>query len=614
MKFCPECGNKLVEGAKFCPECGYKIFNENDSNEKLDSNFAIKKVSSEAYIKRVLSESSIENSSVAPDIDEKLLITAAKTIAMNINPSFIIGIINTALLGKGKTGIVFTGSDAYIRGSFDTSIKISYEGISNVKYDLERKMTDKGKMLEIQFLTIDYLNGNSIRIDSQKLDASFPFNFLAQLLKDFDKNVDKIEVSNQVIQLTDLGPEIIELYFKAIIIFLKSDDYKISSEEYKELVTLMTKVKVTKPIAKKLRDYRFSENIECSFSEMVSLLRKELNEQGVSYTVIYQSLAMDIISMNKNRLKNWKDFDYIVGAMESLEINKKQVEFIVLKIESEERLISERLDDKQVGELTKELAAVASGAGVSLGALAVTGAVTGWGAGISGGLFALVGSGGTLIGLAAIAGAGYGVYKGVKYFSGTSELEKSGIRINALTVKIEQLRAANAYIIDDINWLVGKISSFANKLQESEELNSEVMNQMIAMISQSQNVAESGSLVEKDQENAEYEYLIANLPKKLDVDKYEELISKDINHELNDLFVKEVYLPLSEEAIEGSEENIEALNGLFLNEAADFETLSRVRQILENIRYFDTKASAAAQSKVVAKKAKAGLKSLFGGE
>ncbi|WP_148237881.1 zinc-ribbon domain-containing protein, partial [Staphylococcus aureus] len=30
MKFCPECGNKLIDGAKFCPECGYKIANLNN--------------------------------------------------------------------------------------------------------------------------------------------------------------------------------------------------------------------------------------------------------------------------------------------------------------------------------------------------------------------------------------------------------------------------------------------------------------------------------------------------------------------------------------------------------------------------------------------------------
>lgn len=615
MKFCPECGNKLGDSVKFCSECGYRVPSIENIGEEQTENNELKKVSSEAYIKKVLSESTIDNLSVVPDIDDKLLIAASKTIGLDINPSLVLGVINTALINKGKTGAVFTGKQIYVRGSFESSIEIPYEGISKVEYEIERNITEKGKKIEIQFLTVDYKDGNSIRIDSQKMDSAFPFKFIAQILENFDKNVDKIESSNQVVQLANLSPEIIELYFKAVIAFLKSDDYKISSEEYKELITLMTKVKVTKSIAKNLRDYRFAENVEESFSDLVFSLKAELDKAGVSYTVIYQSLAMDIISMNKNKLDNWKEFSHITDAMQALDVSEKQVNFIVLKIKSEERLISERLDDKQVGELTKELAAVASGAGVSLGALAVTGAVAGWGGGISGGLLAIsFGSGGTLIGLAAIAGAGYGVYKGVKYFSGTGELEKSGIRITALTTKIEQLRAANVYIIDDINWLMMKIASFADKLRESENLNNEIMDQMMVMINQSQNVAESGMLVEKDQEDTELEYLIANLPKKLDSEKYDELISKDINRILDDQIIKEIYLPLAEEDSEDSDENVRNIDGLYLNERADIEILGRARQIFENIGYFDTKASAAAQSKVVAKKAKAGLKSLFGGE
>lgn len=34
MKFCPECGNKLIENAKFCPECGFKIASINNNSQK----------------------------------------------------------------------------------------------------------------------------------------------------------------------------------------------------------------------------------------------------------------------------------------------------------------------------------------------------------------------------------------------------------------------------------------------------------------------------------------------------------------------------------------------------------------------------------------------------
>ncbi|MFB8436117.1 zinc-ribbon domain-containing protein [Enterococcus durans] len=609
MKFCPECGNKLGEGAKFCSGCGYKVPSVNESGEKNE----LKKVSSESYIKKVLSEATIDNLSVVPNIDNKLLIPAAKTIGSGVDPSMVLGIINTAIINKGKAGAVFTGKQIYLRGSFGSSIEIPYEDISKVEYEIERNITEKGKKVEIQFLTIDYKYGKSIRIDSQKMDSALPFKFISQILENFEKNVDKIESNNQLVQLSNLSPEIIELYFKAVIAFLKSDDYKISSEEYKELITLMTKVKVTKSIAKNLRDYRFAENMEESFSDLVLLLKAELDKARVSYTLIYQSLAMDIISMNKNKIDNWREYNYITDAMKTLEIGEKQVGFIAKKIKTEEMIISERLNDKQVSKLTNKLATIASGTGVSLGALAVTSTVAGWGGSIPGGLLAISAvPGGTLLGLATIASVG--AYQGIKYLSGTGELEKSSIRISALTTKIEQLRAANVYIIDDINWLVMKISSFAYKLKESEELNNEMMDQMITMINQSQNIAKSGVLVEKDQEDMELEYVIANLPEKLDVERYDELISKDINHIQDDQIIKEIYLPSPKEDSVYLDKKVQSLNVLYLNEKANIEMLRHARQILENIGYFDTKALAAAQSKIVTKKAKSKLKNLLGGE
>ncbi|MCI1904690.1 MAG: zinc-ribbon domain-containing protein [Enterococcaceae bacterium] len=616
MKFCPECGNKLVEGAKFCPECGYKIA---IVDEVSPGDEVIAKESSETYIKKQLKDSKIPGVSVVPEIDEKTLLNAAKNIAMDNDPSLIIGVIDTALLSRGKTGAAFTGTEVFVRGSFESAVKISYEGISKAEHDIETSFTEKGKKIEVQVVTVEYSGGEIIRIDSKQLGDDFPFKFFARLLQNFDKYVDKVESKNQAVQLTDLSPEIIELYFKAVISFLKSDDGIISSEEYKELITLMTKVKVSKAIANNLRKYRLSTGSNDPFEILIDSLKAELNTSGISDTVILQALALDILSMNRQKLNQWKRFDYLVDALNVLDISDKQIDFMIRKLKSDEDIIEKRLDDNQVSELTNELAAVASGAGVSLGALAVTGAVIGNGIGLYSGLAALASATtATLLPLAAIAGTGFSVYKGVKYISGTSELEKSGIRISTLTAKIEQLRAANVYIIDDINWSINKISDFAAKMQESDQLNNELMDEMMEMIAQSQSVAESGSLVEKDQEATQHEYLIANLPKKLDIEKYDELLAKDVNRVINDQFIKAVYLPIDIGA-DGTPDDsadpvVQELDGLFINENSDLEALDKARQILENIGYFDTKSSAAAQGKVAAKKAKAGLKSFFSGE
>ncbi|PTI31627.1 zinc ribbon domain-containing protein, partial [Mammaliicoccus vitulinus] len=125
------------------------------------------------------------------------------------------------------------------------------------------------------------------------------------------------------------------------------------------------------------------------------------------------------------------------------------IEYTVRKLKSEQDTVEYGLSDDEMREVAKELAAIAGGAGVSLGALAITGAVSGIGASVSSGLMALgftLSTGGLFLGLAAVTTAGYGMYKGVKYFSGTNESEKYGIRIQTLNDRISQLRIANSYI------------------------------------------------------------------------------------------------------------------------------------------------------------------------
>src|SRR5699024_9744779 len=211
------------------------------------------------------------------------------------------------------------------------------------------------------------------------------------------------------------------------------------------------KIKVRKEIAENLRAYRFENTESLSLDELVEELINELHKENISETTVLQALGMDIIEMSKDELDIIYENQVITRMLDRLNMTDDQVKFTIRKIKAEKEILANRLTDNQIKDVVKELTAVASGAGISLGALAVTGAVTGWG-GISGGMLALgLGSGGAVFGAAAIASAGYGVYRGVKYFSGTSQLEQFGIRIKTLSDRISQLRIANTYIIEDIN-------------------------------------------------------------------------------------------------------------------------------------------------------------------
>ena len=586
MKFCPECGNKLIENAKFCPECGFKIASINNSSQKIEEVDVVEKLSSDVYIKSLLNETNLTDIMITPDIPEKVLINASVSIAEGIDPNTVIALIDTSLLNNGKSGVVFTGAEMYLKTTFDSVKKIPFENIISAEYDSDRTINNKGKVIEYHRVIVSYKNGEDIEFSSEQFDSDLPYKLIAKLLNDFNKRVDNIASKNQVVQISQMSSEILELYFRIVIAYLKDDDGIIDSREYKELISLMTKIKVSKQLANDLRKYRFEDKEDLTIEELIDQLKNQTNKDNFSEAAVEQTLAMDIIGMNSDKLDSIKDDEVLVRMLNRLNISDKQLKFILRKIKADKEIIESRMTDSQIKEVNKELAAVASGAGlVALGLLT---------------------SGGTVY-LGIIAG--FGVYRGLKYFSGTGEAEKFGIRMQTLNDRISQLRIANAYIIEDINWLSQKMTDFALKLRESNELSSELYKELELIINQNQSLADAGSLIEEDETYSERELLLTMIPESLDIGKYNELLAKNINKVYADEVIKNVY------SINGDLDNKSEVNDVTLRENIELDELKAAHTVLEDIGYFDTKASSIAQSKSLAKKGFSGLKkSLFSGE
>ncbi|WP_192977702.1 zinc ribbon domain-containing protein [Mammaliicoccus vitulinus] len=610
MKFCPECGTKLEESVKFCPECGYKIVKQSiESNEVIEIR---DKMHSEDYIKNLLNNSYLTNLSVAPDISEKILVNASVSIAEKIDPNVIIAVIDTSTLSNGKTGVVFTGSEIFIKNAFESSKNVPLKNIENVQYESDTKITDKGKVVDYEKITIHYKDGESIILNSEELGNNFPFKLLETLLKDFNNKVDKISSKNQVVQLSNMKSEIILLYFRIVIAYLKDDDGIIDSKEYKELVSLMTKVKVSKELASKLRDYRFEHIEEKSIIELIDDLKEILIEEDLSEVAVQQSLGMDILAMHSDELDEIKKNEVLIRMLKRLNMTDDQIKFTVRKLKAEKEILENRLTDNQIKEVAKELAAIAGGAGVSLGALAITGAVSGIGASVSSGLMALgftLSTGGLFLGLAAVTTAGYGMYKGVKYFSGTNESEKYGIRIQTLNDRISQLRIANSYIMEDINWLSNKSIKFAEKLKESNELSNELYQELEFIIIQNQSLADAGALIETEETFSEYELIFSSIPPTLNIGKYNELLNKNVNKVYADEIIKKAYIVTGDLDIQSE------ISDAHLREDIELDELKTVQNILDEIGYFDVKSASLAQGKSIAKKGFSSLKkSLLNGD
>ena len=173
-----------------------------------------------------------------------------------------------------------------------------------------------------------------------------------------------------------MSSEILELYFRIVIAYLKDDDGIIDSREYKELISLMTKIKVSKQLANDLRKYRFEDKEDLTIEELIDQLKNQTNKDNFSEAAVEQTLAMDIIGMNSDKLDTIKDDEVLVRMLNRLNISDKQLKFIVRKIKADKEIIESRMTDSEIKEVNKELAAVASGAGlVALGLLTSGGTV-----------------------------------------------------------------------------------------------------------------------------------------------------------------------------------------------------------------------------------------------
>ncbi|MEG1835558.1 MAG: hypothetical protein RR229_05465 [Oscillospiraceae bacterium] len=466
-------------------------------------------IDSTHFIKELVLEKAKEDRafSVYPNIPDKKLVNAANKIANGVDPYTIIAVYDTTAFESCKEGIAFTGTNMYLRDILSSTITVPLTDITNAVFSSETKTDENGKQHTIQKIVISYNNRSDITITSN--DFNHQLEFIAEVLNGIAESIDSIKDVCQIAKLEELGEEITEIYVSIISNYLMADDGIIDSSEYKELISLMARIKVSKDSAERLRRKRLSEDNSCNdFAILIKELDDSISEKNVDYTGINQSLFFDLLLVKKEKMDDWKNDKVLRELQQLLNVSDGQANIGINKIRLDERIVSERLEDKQIKDFTKELIAVAGGAGVTLAALAITGGVS---TGVWGGLLTLglLPTGGMIFGLAAIGGVGYGAYKGIKYFSGTSEYEKSGIRIAALQGAIEMNKAATTYMIDDINYITRSMCEISKKIAKNNE-NDKLLQELLSDIELTETIGSSARSLDNDNEKNNYEIYLSN--------------------------------------------------------------------------------------------------------
>lgn len=272
--------------------------------------------------------------------------------------------------------------------------------------------------------------------------------------------------------------------------------------------------------------------------------------------------------------------EVLLEALNNIGIdNRKTIKLIRMTIKQREMLIK-RLDNDSMKAYKDEIVALASSAGVSLVALATIGTMTGVGFSVSGGLLGLLFSGGTLIGVAAVAMAGYGVYKGVKHLQGTSELEKYSIQIDALENKIKILHRSQIFILEDIEFQSSQLEKLVLDINTMADNNMKIQTGLINVITQLKNLNAASKESVKESDDFEYACALRAIPEELDLIKYNSVIGKSLHKtEYDELLFNHVY-------------TINENKGVLKDNHIEIEYLIQVKQILDEIGYFSMAANA----------------------
>ena len=318
---------------------------------------------------------------------------------------------------------------------------------------------------------------------------------------------------------------------------------------------------------------------------------------------MYDSLALNILSMNSTeKLKQWESNKVLLDALNNIGVDNRKTIKLIRMIIKQEEMVTKRLDNDSMKAYKDEILALASSAGVSLVALATIGTMTGVGFSVSGGLLGLVVSGGTLIGVAAVAMAGYGVYKGVKHLQGTSELEKYSIQIEALENKIDILHKSQIFILEDIEFQSTQLEKLVFDINTMNDKNIEIQTGLINIITQLKNLNAASKEAVKESDNYEYACALRAIPEELDLIKYNSVIDKSLyKTEYNELLFSHVYI-------------INEDKGILKDNHIEIEYLIQVKQILDEIGYYSMTANANMITEKATNAIKDGLNNISGSD
>ncbi|OYQ68316.1 hypothetical protein [Aerococcus sp. 1KP-2016] len=491
-------------------------------------------MSVENFIKDNVSKLS-ETVYIAPEIPEKKLNNAVQSISDNVDPNYVLAVVDSSIFKNGKEGCVFLGNSFYSKTLLENAIKIEYKDIESAERIIEETVKDNGKITKTEAVAITLKDKTIKKITGFMREVNYVE--IAELLNgivNIAESEDDYKITNQRIPLSDLSSETQVNYVKIICNFAFINDGKIDSLEYSEIMALMARNKMDKDARLTIRQYMFDEGDKVENELLINELESLVESSSISVTK--QSLMKDVLYIfsKNNDPKLWKDNEFILNLERLLQISDQQVEIFLESIQRDKDILNKRSNDTEIEKSLKDLSANAVAVGVPLAAIYFSGSVVGMSAaGLTSGL-ATLGMGGLLgfsgmvsgIGIAILLGVGS--YKGVKKLTGISDLENNKQREFMLQEIIKNQQQTINYIIEDINEISNSLM-IAIRNMENNNAKIEKLTTLLKSITNAAKISSENLTL------ATREQMIAKLPRTLDVIRLKELTSAPTLKELGEI-------------------------------------------------------------------------------
>lgn len=526
------------------------------------------------FIKENIGQVAREGLHIAPDIPEKKLNNAAKSMNLQDTIGSVIALLDTTVFGSGKDGLAFTGEKMVYKPVFESPIVINFSDLEKSEYIRNVTTNDKGKEKIIEYTLITRKDGSSFKVENI---SECNIEQLSEFLNTISNQFDTFEEEDQLVTLSEMPEELKVAYLKVIVNMAYSDDGELDKNKFAQILLLMTRLELSSESRFTLREYSTTGELENLESLMQTIDETCIPSHNKLVKIsLVKDLFSVFMSVNNGQYDN---FVFFKDNHSLFDVSDDEVKLIIDALKLDFKMLNDDFSDDALTRGMKELGAKAGAVGVPLAAVYLSGSVMGMSAaGLTSGL-ATLGLGGVLgfssmatgIGVAVLLGVG--AYKGIKHLTGANELDKTKRRELMLNEVIKQTQATISYLMEDINFITIKLSEaiLSHSVQDAK------VKQLLQKVKL---LTSTGNVLTQKSNSTQAKCFKLKCPTELNHEKFQSLTREATKQQIYTVIMS-FY---EEKTIE--RENDETVNVLVLKQDISTIDMEKLAKIFEAIGYF----------------------------